>query len=83
MEKLIAKSSILFESHIYAPGDELPRHDAAMEKAWLDAGTAIVKPDETAKAPEKVEPTDSGAKAETEEEKPKKAKTTKTKAAKE
>ena len=42
-----------------------------------------MKPDETAKAPEKVEPTDSGAKAETEEEKPKKAKTTKTKAAKE
>lgn len=38
--QLIAVSSILFESHMYKPGDVLPAHNAEMNAAWIDAGTA-------------------------------------------
>lgn len=38
--KLIAKTEILYHSHMYGAGDELPQNDQAMVKAWLKAGTA-------------------------------------------
>ena len=41
MQKLIAQQSILFESKIYAPGEELPTKDAGMVEAWLAAKTAV------------------------------------------
>ena|GEM_PF-4296837 len=31
---------ILYLSHQYAPGDELPANDPDMTKAWITAGTA-------------------------------------------
>ena len=40
---LIAKLKILYQSHFYEPGERLPRDDAEMEKAWLDAGSAVLK----------------------------------------
>ncbi len=40
---LIAKLKILYQSHFYEPGERLPRDDAKMEKAWLDAGSAVLK----------------------------------------
>lgn len=40
MQKLTAQTSILFESKIYAPGEELPASNPDMVEAWLAAGTA-------------------------------------------
>lgn len=52
MKKLTAQRDILFESKIYAPGDELPTKDAGMVEAWLAAGTAVwIGEEETTKAP--------------------------------
>lgn len=41
MQKLTAQRSILFENRIYAPGETLPAHNAAMVEAWINAGTAV------------------------------------------
>ena len=38
---LTAQKSILFENRIYAPGETLPAHNAAMVEAWIQAGTAV------------------------------------------
>lgn len=46
MEKLTAQSHILFESRMYAPGEELPTKDAGMIEAWVSAGTAVWLSDE-------------------------------------
>lgn len=43
MKKLIAVSYILFESHNYKPGDELPIHNAGLVNAWIKNGAAIWK----------------------------------------
>lgn len=48
--RLIAVSSILFESHLYKPGDELPTHNLEMNDAWIEAGTAEWRNVETNKA---------------------------------
>lgn len=37
---LLAQTYILYNSHQYKPGDELPGNDPAMLAAWLEAGTA-------------------------------------------
>lgn len=37
---LLAQTYILYNSHQYKPGDELPGNDPAMLEAWLEAGTA-------------------------------------------
>lgn len=46
MQVLTAQKSILFESKLYAPGDELPAHNAAMVEAWIAAKTAVWIDDE-------------------------------------
>ena len=40
MQKLIARTPILFESKLYGVGTELPTHNTAMNEAWIKAGTA-------------------------------------------
>lgn len=50
MQKLTAQQSILFESKMYAPGEELPTKDAGMVEAWLAAKTAVWIDDEQTKA---------------------------------
>ncbi len=40
MDKLIAIYPILYQSHQYDVGDELPANDQDMVNAWLEAGTA-------------------------------------------
>lgn len=52
MKKLTAQMDILFESKIYAPGEELPTKDEGMVDAWLAAKTAVWIDDEEKKAPE-------------------------------
>ena len=56
MQKLTAQQSILFESKLYAPGDELPAHNASMVEAWLAARTAAWIDDETAGSAVKARP---------------------------
>ena len=51
MQRLTAQTSILFESKMYKPGDELPVKNPAMVEAWLAAGTAVLIDDEQTKAP--------------------------------
>lgn len=46
MQKLIAVKHILYLSKQYRPGDELPRNDGEMTKAWIAAGTAKLEQDE-------------------------------------
>lgn len=46
MKKLTAQRSILFESKIYNPGEELPTKNPTMIEAWLEAGTAVWIDDE-------------------------------------
>lgn len=41
MQKLIARTPILFESKLYGVGTELPTHNTAMNEAWIKAGTAV------------------------------------------
>lgn len=53
MQRLTAKTSILFESKMYKPGEELPVKNPAMVEAWLAAGTAVFIDDEQPKAPAK------------------------------
>lgn len=53
MKNLTAQRSILFENRIYAPGEKLPTHNAAMVEAWLNAGTAVWIDSEETKAPAK------------------------------
>lgn len=52
MARLIAKSSVLFQSRMFKPGDFLPASDPIMRDAWLEAGTAVLEadPDEIAAA---------------------------------
>lgn len=47
MKVLTAQKSILFESKMYNPGDELPVHNAGMVDAWIAAKTAVWIDDET------------------------------------
>lgn len=74
MQVLTAQQDILFESKIYAPGDELPTKDAAMVEAWIEAGTAVWidnEKSETPKAkarPRTAEPGQPGAAAASESE---------------
>ena len=56
MQVLTAKSSILFESKLYAPGDKLPAHDASMVQAWRAAGTAVWINDEAKSTVAKARP---------------------------
>lgn len=56
MQRLTAKTSILFESKIYNPGEELPVKNPAMVEAWLAAGTAVFIDDEQTKTPAKARP---------------------------
>lgn len=56
MKTLTAQRSILFENRIYAPGEKLPTHNAAMVDAWLSAGTAVWIDSEDTKAPAKAKP---------------------------
>lgn len=37
---LLAQTYVLYNSHQYKPGDELPGNDPVMLAAWLEAGTA-------------------------------------------
>ena len=43
MKQLIAVCPILFESHNYKPGDELPTHDTRFVNAWTENGAAVWK----------------------------------------
>lgn len=56
MRKLIAQQHILFESKMYAPGEELPVKNPDMVQAWLDAGTAVYDDDEEKKTTVKATP---------------------------
>lgn len=56
MQRLTAQTSILFESKIYKPGEELPAKNPVMVEAWLEAGTAVWIDDEQIKAPVKARP---------------------------
>ena len=56
MRRLTAKTSILFESKMYKPGEELPVKNPAMVEAWLEAGTAVFIDDEQTKTPAKARP---------------------------
>ena len=56
MQKLTAQTSILFESKIYKPGEELPVKNPAMVEAWLEAGTAVWIDDEQKETPVKARP---------------------------
>lgn len=47
MKKLIALIAILYLSHQYKPGEELPANDPEMVKAWLDAKSAYWKEDQS------------------------------------
>lgn len=38
--KVIAKIDILYQSHQYKPGEELPVNDLEMIKTWIKAGSA-------------------------------------------
>ncbi|MCD8294675.1 MAG: hypothetical protein LUE27_05505 [Clostridia bacterium] len=46
MRRLIAKRAVLYQSHLYAVGDELPVGDPRMIRAWVDAKSAYWKDDE-------------------------------------
>lgn len=48
---LIAKTSILYQAKMYEAGESLPQNDAVMVKAWLNAGTAAYKTQETEEKP--------------------------------
>jgi hypothetical protein len=43
MKKLIALTFVLYLSHQYKPGDELPANNQEMVEAWVEAGSAIWK----------------------------------------
>lgn len=43
MKRLIALRYVLYLSHQYKPGDELPANNQEMVEAWVDAGSAIWK----------------------------------------
>lgn len=45
--KLIAIYPILYRSHQYEVGEELPADDPEMVQAWLDAKTAVWQEDQT------------------------------------
>lgn len=46
MPRLIAKSSVLYQSRMYSPGDPLPANDPVMRDAWIEAGTAVFADDQ-------------------------------------
>lgn len=50
MAKLKATRTILHQNRLYEAGEELPQYDAALVRAWLEAGSAKME-DETIKAP--------------------------------
>lgn len=56
MQRLTAQKSILFESKIYSPGEELPTKNAGMVEAWIAAGTAVWIDDETKTTKAKARP---------------------------
>lgn len=43
MKKLIAKVPILYKSHLYGVGEELPTNNPQMVEAWVEAETAVWK----------------------------------------
>lgn len=43
VKNLIAVLPILFESHLYNPGDKVPTHNLEMVDAWITCGSAIWK----------------------------------------
>lgn len=45
--KLIAKRPVLYRTHLYDIGDELPVTDQSMVQAWLEAASAEWKEDTT------------------------------------
>lgn len=56
MQKLIAQQHILFESKMYAPGNELPTKDATIVEAWIAAKTAVWIKDDTNNTRAKAQP---------------------------
>ena len=53
MQKLIAKTLILYNGRMYAIGEELPTNNPQMVEAWLLAGTAVWKDAEETNTPVK------------------------------
>lgn len=51
MQRLVATAAILYQSKLYAPGDELPANNSSMVDAWLEAGTAVWTEEESNIAP--------------------------------
>lgn len=43
IKNLIAVLPILFESHLYNPGDKVPTHNLEMVNAWIACGSAVWK----------------------------------------
>lgn len=57
MQKLIAKTPILFESRLYKIGEELPTKNPQIVETWVNVGTAVWKDDEVPEnKPVKVRP---------------------------
>lgn len=54
MRKLIANNHILYLSHQYKPGDELPPNNQEMVDAWIEAKTAHWDGDSTEESPEDI-----------------------------
>lgn len=52
MRKLIANNYILYLSHQYKPGDELPPNNQEMVEAWIEANTAHWEGDSAEESPE-------------------------------
>lgn len=53
MQKLIAKTAILYESKLYGVGEKLPTNNPQIVEAWLSAGTAVWKDAEEVTTPVK------------------------------
>lgn len=53
MQKLVAKTTILYESKLYGVGEKLPTNNPQIVEAWLSAGTAVWKDAEEVTTPVK------------------------------
>lgn len=53
MQKLIARTAILYNGKMYAIGEELPTNNPQYVEAWLSAETAVWKDAEEVTAPVK------------------------------
>lgn len=56
VKTLVAAYPILYHTHQYAIGDELPVNDVAMVEAWIEAGTAVWSDGEEEEKPPKAVP---------------------------